>query len=121
MDNIFELYNKLLQDYNILMNENIDLKNKLKNYTCPKNNKIYYQKNRDQIIQKIKEYQQNDPDKIKDYNKTYYQKNKDKIILKNTEYNKNNKEKSVILIEKRKEYNKRAYEKKKLKNLQINS
>ena len=32
MDNIFELYNKLLQDYNILMNENNDLKNKLKNY-----------------------------------------------------------------------------------------
>jgi len=81
--NYKDLYEKLLIDY-------ILIKNKLKTYTAPKRNKIFYENHKEEIKQKVKDYQE----------KTNY--------------------KSPRTPEQSKEYNKRAYEKKKLKNLNLN-
>jgi len=54
----------------------------LKKYTNSDSYKIYYQKNKDKIIEQIKQYKINnktDPEKIKEYNKRAYQKRKFKI------------------------------------------
>ncbi len=45
------------------------------------NNLTYYQKNRERIIQKIKEYNRINKEKTKEYHKKYYQKNKERILL----------------------------------------
>jgi len=81
--NYKELYEKLLI-------ENNELKDKLKNYTSPKRNKIFYENHKDEIIKKVKEYKE----------KTGY--------------------KYEPTPEQRKEYNRKAYEKKKLKKLSEN-
>ena len=59
--------------------------------------KEYYQDNRD----KIKEYYEQNKDKIIDYQKEYYEQNKDKIIDYQKEYNTKNKDK---IIDYQKEY-----------------
>jgi hypothetical protein len=38
--------------------------------------KSYYQKNKEKIVGKVKEWQNNNPDKVKGYKKSYYGKNK---------------------------------------------
>ena len=60
-----------------------ELTEHLKKYTNNKGSKIYYQKNRDKIIEKNKEYIKThpskvDPEKRKEYNKRAYEKRKQK-------------------------------------------
>lgn len=74
-----------------LKDEIIILKEHLKKYTAPARNRKYYENHKEEIIQKVKEYQSNKQP--------------------------NNKVKQTISNEKKKEYNKRAYEKRKLKNI----
>jgi len=66
--NFKELYEKILI-------ENNELKEKLKKYTAPKRSKIYYEKNKEKIIEKIKANKPS-PEKIKEYNKKSYQNRK---------------------------------------------
>ena len=66
--NFKELYEKILI-------ENTELKDKLKKYTAPKRSKIYYEKNKEKIIEKIKANKPT-PEKIKEYNKKSYQNRK---------------------------------------------
>jgi hypothetical protein len=80
-------YKQLYEQY---FNENIELKNKiveltehLKKYTSHKAAKTYYQKNKDIILEKNKEYvkayrEQLPSEKIKEYNKRAYEKRKNK-------------------------------------------
>ncbi len=42
-----------------------------------KSAKSYYEKNKNKIVGKVKEWQKNNPEKVKDYKKTYYKKNKE--------------------------------------------
>ncbi len=66
--NFKELYDKILI-------ENNELKEKLKKYTAPKRSKLYYEKNKDKILEKIKANKPS-PEKIKEYNKKSYQNRK---------------------------------------------
>lgn len=75
-----DLYEKLLIDYNLI-------KDKLKTYTAPKRNKTFYENHKDEIKQKVKEYQQQNnyksqrtPEQSKEYNKRAYEKRKLKIL-----------------------------------------
>ena len=74
-----------------LENENIQLKNKLKPYTD--NTKRYYEKNKEEIIQKVKKYKEEhkyvspavSPDVIKERNKKAYLKRKEKLLKLNND------------------------------------
>lgn len=52
--------------------------------------KKHYQKNKDKILTKHKEYNQNNPEKIKELHKNYYLKNKKRILEKNRRHYKEN-------------------------------
>ena len=68
--NYKELYDKLLIEYN-------ELKDKLKKYTSPERNKKYYEKNKEKIIETVRDNQKKPSlEKIKDYNKNSYQNRK---------------------------------------------
>ncbi len=71
--NFKELYDKILI-------ENNELKEKLKKYTAPKRSKLYYEKNKDKILEKIKANKPS-PEKIKEYNKKSYENRKQKKLL----------------------------------------
>jgi hypothetical protein len=90
---------KRLYELSIIEKENLliqieEYKNKidtltihLKKYTNKESNKIYYQNNKEKIIQQIKEYNathkiKKNPEKIKEYNKKAYEKRK---LKKNNE------------------------------------
>ena len=87
MENI---YIQLLKEINDLKNEiselktkNFELNDHLKKYTAHRGAKVYYQKNKEIILEKNKEYvklykQQLSPEKIKQYNKTAYENRKNK-------------------------------------------
>jgi hypothetical protein len=85
-------YELLSIENNQLKDEIKTLKEHLKKYTAPKRSKTYYENHKNEIIQKVKEYQAN--------------KNQDTDVIK-----------QPIISEKKREYNKRAYEKRKLKNI----
>lgn len=71
-----ELYEKI----KILEEENTELKNKLKTYTAPTRNKNYYEKHKEDIIQKSKEYKDNlAPEKKKEYARRAYLNKKEKM------------------------------------------
>jgi hypothetical protein len=74
---IKELENKI----NVLEDKNTQLTVHLKKYTASDSHKLYYQKNKEKIIEKNKEYNKQhkkiiDPEKIKEYNKRSYEKRK---------------------------------------------
>lgn len=71
--NFKELYDKILI-------ENNELTDKLKKYTAPKRSKLYYEKNKDKILEKIKANKPS-PEKIKEYNKKSYENRKQKKLL----------------------------------------
>jgi len=71
--NFKELYDKILI-------ENNELTDKLKKYTAPKRSKLYYEKNKDKILKKIKANKPS-PEKIKEYNKKSYENRKQKKLL----------------------------------------
>ena len=52
--------NILLKEQNArLLEEMKNLKERLKKYTCPKRNKVYYEKNKEKIIKQNSEYRKN--------------------------------------------------------------
>jgi len=91
--NYKELYEKLLIEFNIL-------KERLKKYTSPSRSKIFYQKHKEEIIKKVKEYQEKTgyksknktnytKEQIKEKNKKAYEKRKNKKLLENEKLLKN--------------------------------
>ena len=90
--NYKELYEKKLNEVNELNNKIIELSEHLKKYTSHKGSKIYYQKNKDIILERNKEYNRTykdnlSSDKIKEYNKKAYENRKKKLLNKNSEIN----------------------------------
>jgi hypothetical protein len=60
------------------------IKEHLKKYTAPASKKLYYEQNKEEIKQKVKEYKENTnyvvhKDVIKERNKRAYQKRKEKL------------------------------------------
>lgn len=72
MYNEQELLNRIQQ----LENELKETKDRLKKYTSPKRNKSYYNKHRDDILEKKKNQQTTDKEKRKETNKRAYLKKK---------------------------------------------
>jgi len=79
LTNYKQLYEKKLNEIDILNNKINELTEHLKKYTSHKGSKIYYEKNKDIILEKNKEYIRSykdnlSPEKIKEYNKQEYNK-----------------------------------------------
>ena len=72
----------------ILVNE---LQEKLKTYTCGKNHKKYYEKNKEKIIENgamyLQKLKQTNPNKLKEYRRTAYLKRKEKLKNENIKEN----------------------------------
>ena len=97
--NYKQLYEQSLKSFEEIRNENNELKNKvydltthLKKYTAHNGSKTYYQKNKEIILEKNKEYVRSYKDqlpseKIKEYNKRAYENRKNKLLNQNTEKN----------------------------------
>ena len=73
-----------LQKENELLKQRInELEERLKKYTCGKNHKKYYEKNKEKVIENSANYLQKlkeeNPEKLKEYRKRAYQKRKEKI------------------------------------------
>ena len=75
------------KDYIKKLEEEVEtLKNKLKSYTAPPRSKTYYEKHKEHIKQKVKEYKEKTnyvyevpPEKKKEYARTAYLNKKEKI------------------------------------------
>ena len=66
-----------------LKKTNEELQEHLSKYTCPARSKKYYENHREEIIEKVKEYNKKklyDPEKTKEYNKRANEKRKLKKI-----------------------------------------
>ena len=92
LTNYKQLYEKKLNEIDILNNKINELTEHLKKYTSHKGSKIYYEKNKDIILEKNKEYIRTykdnlSPEKIKEYNKKAYENRKKKLLNKNIEIN----------------------------------
>jgi hypothetical protein len=92
LTNYKQLYEKKLNEIDILNNKINELTEHLKKYTSHKGSKIYYEKNKDIILEKNKEYIRTykdnlSPEKIKEYNKKAYENRKKKLLNKNLETN----------------------------------
>lgn len=92
LTNYKQLYEKKLNEIDILNNKINELTEHLKKYTSHKGSKIYYEKNKDIILEKNKEYIRTykdnlSPEKIKEYNKKAYENRKKKLLNKNLEIN----------------------------------
>ncbi len=92
LTNYKQLYEKKLNEIDILNNKINELTEHLKKYTSHKGSKIYYEKNKDIILEKNKEYVKVYKDnlsseKIKEYNKRAYQNRKNKLLTHNLETN----------------------------------
>jgi len=92
LTNYKQLYEKKLNEIDILNNKINELTEHLKKYTSHKGSKTYYEKNKDIILEKNKEYIRTykdnlSPEKIKEYNKKAYENRKKKLLNKNLETN----------------------------------
>ena len=92
LTNYKQLYEKKLNEIDILNNKINELTEHLKKYTSHKGSKTYYEKNKDIILEKNKEYVRTykdnlSPEKIKKYNKKAYENRKKKLLNKNLEIN----------------------------------
>lgn len=76
----------LIKENECLKNKVIELEEKLKKYTAPIKNKIYYENNKEAHIQRVKEYKEKTnynstltPEKKKEYARTAYLNKKEKL------------------------------------------
>jgi len=79
---IEEELNKTKEENKKLHDELNETKERLKKYTAPKRNKTYYEKHKEELLEKMK----SNPiptDKRKEYNKKYYLKKKENSTEKN--------------------------------------
>jgi hypothetical protein len=79
-----EIINELAEKIAKLENELQATQEHLKKYTAPSSKKLYYEQNKEEIKQKVKEYKENTnyvvpKDVIKERNKRAYQKRKEKL------------------------------------------
>jgi len=97
---LIEQYDNLLNKQRAYMSEEQHKEYKKKYY------EEQYQNNRDKILEKSKIYYEENKNKIlenkKEYNKKHYQKNRDKILEYKKVYDENNKEKAKVYYEKNK-------------------
>ena len=86
-ENLIEQNKKLLEKCSLLEAELKETKDKLKKYTAPERNKGFYQRNKEEILNKNKEYYKENvtPEKRKEYARTAYliQKEKKKLLAEN--------------------------------------
>lgn len=84
-----EINKNLLEEIKKLNEELCSIKEHLKKYTSPLNNKIYYETHKEEHKQRVKEYQKNNnyksnykptPEQKKEYNRREYLKRKEKQI-----------------------------------------
>jgi len=70
-------------------NELIETKEHLKKYTAPIRNKIYYEKNKEKVIEDgakyLKNLKEQHPEKIKEYARRAYLKRKEKLQIEKDE------------------------------------
>jgi hypothetical protein len=79
--------NKLLEEeLNQTRDELNQTKERLKKYTAPPSSKVYYEKHKEKILEKMKTNPP-PPDKRKEYNKQAYLRKKEKLIEKNQNVN----------------------------------
>ena len=81
MNNIEELQkiNKLQEEKIIALEEELEkTKEHLKKYTAPSYKKIYYEKNKENLLEKMK-LNPTPPDKRKEYNRQSYLRRKEKL------------------------------------------
>ena len=69
-----------------LKNKVFELEEKLKKYTAPARSKIYYENNKEELLEKMKKYKQT-PEQIKERNRKAYLKKKDKLEQDNLKNN----------------------------------
>lgn len=87
---------QLLQEENEKLKKDLyETKEHLKKYTAPAYKKIYYENNKEEIKQKVKEYKEKNnhivsKDVIKERNKKAYQKKKEKMEKSKLEHEKEN-------------------------------
>ena len=77
MEDYKTLYEDSLIKLEELQKKITDLSEHLSKYTSPARNKKYYERHREEILEKAKEYNKNkvyDAEKKKQYNKEYYRK-----------------------------------------------
>jgi len=78
-----------MDELNIIKKENEylkkcinELEERLKKYTCGKNHKTYYEKNKEKVIENganyLKKLKEENPEKLKEYRKTAYRNRKRK-------------------------------------------
>ncbi len=91
-EKLLQAYNKLKNDYDELVKTNEELEAHLKKYTAPTRAKKYYQEHKEEIKQKVKEYNTKNnykpvisKEKKREYNRKSYLKKKEK--LENSENN----------------------------------
>ena len=74
---------ELIKENQLLKEKISELEDKLKKYTKGDNNKNYYAKNKDKVIEKssnyLKKLKEENPDKIREYAKRAYEKRKEKL------------------------------------------
>ena len=80
--NLLLKYEELQKEYELKINE---LKEHLKKYTAPASRKLYYEKNKEQILERIKA-NPTPPDKRKEYNKESYLRRKEKLKKEKINY-----------------------------------
>ena len=80
MENPIHNIDDVLFENQKLKDENEKLKNHLKKYTSPDKNKRFYQNHKEEMIEKMKEYNKThkpSSDKMKEYNQRAYVKRKE--------------------------------------------
>jgi hypothetical protein len=77
--------NELLEKIKLLEQELHETKEHLKKYTAPASRKLYYEKNKEQILERIKA-NPTPPDKRKEYNKESYLRRKEKLKKEKINY-----------------------------------
>ena len=65
-----------------LKNTVLELEERLKKYTAPSRSKIYYENNKEKLLEKMKNYKPS-PEQIKERNKKAYLKRKEKLEKEN--------------------------------------
>lgn len=103
METTLDEITKLKSQVDLLLLENIELKNKLKKYTTNPSFKNYYKQNKDTVQESQRKYREKlqleDPERLKEYqrkaSKKYYEKKKQQKL--STQENTENKNKEFIL------------------------
>lgn len=57
-----------------------------------KDNDLYYQRNKEKVLNSVASYRQNNPEKVKEQQKRYYEENKERLLPQMKEYYEENKE-----------------------------